>query len=452
MSRELFRGPVPVEVTDSGDPSRVSVRKVALDFVVIALPAVSLSFTACDLTEGLFIVSCELTAVDYPALRTACDLKRDFAGFQQLVADLLRRAAADSTFSGKLVLPPSSALDFSTPPVQDNPAPGDAVFSIVEEGDYLDFRHLRLALSTAPETVLRRALSDRAKTAAADADRRVAAANAARAEAERRAAEAEAARDAAVAAAEEARALAVQRADAAEAAFARREEDFKAAEARVRKAQDAKEEAVRERDRLLEALRESHQSMRVADAVMQRQEEEVRKLERREEKCEQRKAAADVEVRKVKNQKEMVELELEAVRGRLEAALKKIEEAESELAMDQKVIRYLNRELNERDIARQRSDRHGGASRRTRRQAYVYSDDADDETNAAARTGDLLTSSSSGGGAGRPPPAAGAAGSSRGDDSRLSTFIRPPSTFAPARRRDPHVPASSAGGEAGTVA
>jgi Centriolar protein SAS N-terminal len=444
MSRELFRGRVPVEVTDRSDAgTSASVRRLPLDVALTALPAVSLSLSASDLDDRLFIASCELTAVDYPALRTACDLKRDFPGFQQLVADLLRRAAApESGFAAKLELSPPGGAGSG------DAAAGTAVFSVVQDGDYLDFQHLRLELALAPDAVLRRALSDRAKAAAADADRRVAAAEEARTTAEKRAAEAEAARAAAAELAEETRASAGRRADAAEAASERKDEEVAAAEARVREVEAELDSAVRERDRLAVVVREAHQSMRVADVVMQRQEEEVRRVERREERSEQRRAAAEVELRKEQNRREMLELELDGMRGRLEVAMKKIEEADSVRAMDQKVITYLNRELNERDIARQRIS---GASAipRTRRPSYVYSDDADDESILCGRGGDSRSSSSSGAGAAGGSVAAAiattgmettaATGGYKGDVMRDPGAGPSSSAYALARRRGPSV-------------
>jgi hypothetical protein len=122
--------------------------------------------------------------------------------------------------------------------------------------------------------------------------------------------------------------------------------------------------------------------------VLERQEEAVEGEERRA-------AALERDARRARDRIDMLELERDGLAARLAAAKEKMEEAEAMQATNQRVIAYLNRELNERAIVRQQSDRYGPAVRRTRRPAYVYSNDEDNDCTSSAPTAQARTTSSS---------------------------------------------------------
>lgn len=414
MSRPLLLTTIPITLVPAGAPPQAPPPSAPTPLRVELTHATSsdkLTLTLSDLPGRQLLLRETITAATYAPLRSSQALHIDFAAFGPHLATLLRRVASGALLA-TLATPPAPAAPGTAAPLRILQA--DAVKTIT---------HLELSPTVATPADLLAALSSRARDAAAletqvvelstrvdAADAAVLAARAdanerervlqdelatARAEAEasaRRAVHADqladelaqaraAADDAggrAAGAAATVDALAAARADAARAraeveALRVNEEAARAAQVTAERERDtARAEIARARaqrdeaaaeitrgnallERLQNALRESRARGKARAAVAARQEDTIRRLEARV-------AELEREARRARDRAALLEVEKEGFRDRVREMEMRAEESAAVRASDERVIAYLNRELNEQALGAERTGALGVAS------------------------------------------------------------------------------------------
>lgn len=406
MSRELFRADIPVVVSPRrSGPNGVTSAPVPLSAALTLSPTATLSFTLADLRDRLFHLAFELSAADYPAIRDSQALRVDFAAFPHRFAELLYKPAAEpNLFSAYLVLP-------------ENASDERPLFTIFERNNFKNLKHLELHLSVSTDSVVRRAIADRAKRAESRIAIEQAAVAQVRDEKDALINSLREAEDRERSLREELSSLTRQRADD-EAVIATLRSDLDATSglrqriaelegeisvkvgeigelrarfeetrglrneleqvreslkvevaAREKHAADAaalRDEATESAAKLNDAISEIERGNKIIARLEHSSKDSRQKvrlssavIEKQEAAVlfnERRIAELERDLRKTRDRLEMVELERDGLSARLNAAKEKLEEGEILQATNQQVIAYLNRQLNKRAIARRTHD------------------------------------------------------------------------------------------------